>query len=205
MRYATLVSTVLLAVATAPTFAHPVTIRATEDASILERELQDGLAERGYYDDLVSRNLEARNPPDISDKERAAIALRLRQKAEKRQRRGGAAARSPVRSVMWHFQAKPGSSLRHEAKIDPREYDLDGELFTRTTEDASSVMVERELRDTLTGRGYYDDLVSRDLEARKNFDHGDPTGSQGTQPYRPREYDLDSELFERGFEVDELD
>ncbi|KAH9922764.1 uncharacterized protein B0H18DRAFT_503809 [Fomitopsis serialis] len=60
MRYSTLASTVLLAVATAPALAHPITNRATEDASMVERELQDALMERGYYYDLLSRDLEAR-------------------------------------------------------------------------------------------------------------------------------------------------
>ncbi|TFY60659.1 hypothetical protein EVJ58_g4998 [Rhodofomes roseus] len=281
MRYSTLASTVLLAVATAPALAHPVTIRATEDASIVERELQDGLIERGYYDDLVSRDLEARTPVD--SRERAAITLRRMREQQERQRKGDAADKEraakalrlrkgsmsqPSKSPHYSQSSGVGPSLQHpkpqrpseKAKfLPPREYDLDGELFIRTTADASGVMVERELQDALMERGYYDDLVSRDLEARKNFDHGDPVGEReraaralaqrraaqmeaaaqrlrhvgmtnqghagpsrpphppqggsgqngsgrgsGAQP-RPREYDLDGELFERSFEVDELD
>ncbi|KAH9912869.1 uncharacterized protein B0H18DRAFT_1126723 [Fomitopsis serialis] len=63
MRYSTLASAVILAAATAPALAHPVTTRATEDASVVERELQDGLVERGYYDEIVERDLEARRQP----------------------------------------------------------------------------------------------------------------------------------------------
>ncbi|KAH9918305.1 uncharacterized protein B0H18DRAFT_1123090 [Fomitopsis serialis] len=56
MRYSTLASAVCLAAAAAPALAHRVTIRAIEDASMVERELDDGLVERGYYDDLLSRD-----------------------------------------------------------------------------------------------------------------------------------------------------
>ncbi|KAH9918328.1 uncharacterized protein B0H18DRAFT_1031587, partial [Fomitopsis serialis] len=77
-------------------------------------------------------------------------------------------------------QSRPGSPplirptpIRPQtAGSHPRGYDLDGELFIRTTEDAS--MVERELLDGLVERGYYDDLLSRDLEARNNADPESP-------------------------------
>jgi len=270
MRYSTLASTVLLVVATAPTLAHPVIIRTTEDASMVERELQDALMERGYYDDLLSRDLEARKSTDDAvSKPAAASAQRQRQMpvAQWRERAAQRQSQKRFRDAQ-HSGYRPGPSHPHQnggagqgagGQHHPRESDLDGELFIRTTEDAS--VVERELHDALMERGYYGDLLSRDLETRKNADKPDESRNEryhrerqeymlhrgdnmmrhaqgqrhsaGTsngaaqrsrsQPRPPpphqnggagqgatgrrhsREYDLDGGLFERGFEVDELD
>ncbi|KAH9914352.1 uncharacterized protein B0H18DRAFT_1216068 [Fomitopsis serialis] len=267
MRYSTLASTVLFAVATAPALAHPITNRATEDASMVERELQDALMERSYYYDLLSRDLEARKTadeavpkPDAASVQREErerhmvhnVQLHLQAYVD-RQRQGQSGPHSESRPSPSHPQRNGGGAGAHH----PREYDLDGELFGRATEDAS--MVERELQDALMERGYYDDLLSRDLEARKTADDTvskpgaasiqrrpqtgmdqvrqrmmnlrlwqgtrpqGPTHNSGSRPgpshpqqsggggqrtggqHHPREYVLDGGLFERGFEVDELD
>ncbi|KAH9830352.1 uncharacterized protein C8Q71DRAFT_727585 [Rhodofomes roseus] len=202
MRYSTLTSTVLLAVATAPALAHPVTIRATEDASLIERELQGGLVERGYYDDLLTRDLEARkNADDVHQSHPSAS------QGHSAGTSNGAAHHShmlmaslgrqsgPIHHYVWYpgtaheyphqrpGYRPPNSSPQHSGsrpsspRPHPREYDLGGELFIRTAEDAS--IVERELQDGLVERGYYDDLLTRDLEARKNADDAQPSASQG--------------------------
>ncbi|KAH9918314.1 uncharacterized protein B0H18DRAFT_676812 [Fomitopsis serialis] len=149
MRYSTLVSTVLLAAATAPALARPVTVRATEDASMVERDLQDALVERGCYDDLVSRDLEARGGgPSKTDKARVASIARLRQEHQDRMRQNPGFIRDPP-SAIW-TASREGTPLQH-----PRPY--------RPAQKAEFL------------------------------------------PKKPREYDFDGELFERGFEVDELD
>jgi len=187
MRYSTLASTILLAVATAPALAHPVTIRATEDASIVERELQDALIERGYYDDLVSRDLEARSRP-MTDKERAAMVLAQRRQGQgqgepfksSRERAGTPHPHAGQSSSAQHSGSRAAPPLQHpqptrpgpkaKAKFLRREYYLD-ELFIRTIEDAS--MVERELQHRPVERGYHK-ILSRDLETRKNADPDTP-------------------------------
>ncbi|KAH9918304.1 uncharacterized protein B0H18DRAFT_1106960 [Fomitopsis serialis] len=98
MRYSTLASAVCLAAA--PALAHLVTIRAIEDASMVERELDDGLMERGYYDTLRSRDLEARSgnvpkPPPGHSK-----ALEVKQRIPE--------ARNPNK-----FQGTPGATDPH--------------------------------------------------------------------------------------------
>ncbi|KAH9910225.1 uncharacterized protein B0H18DRAFT_504560 [Fomitopsis serialis] len=249
MRYSTLASTVLLAVATAPALAHPVTIRATEDASMVsERELQDVLMGRGYYDDILSRDLEARKDPDKAVPKQATASAQGQRRMTMGQWRQRQAGREEEKGKRLPNPSHPhpnggagqgAGGGQHRS----REYDLDGGLFGRATEDAS--MVERALQDALMERGYYDDLLSRDLEARKNpekpkpdaaqrrkelregqlraFEHGMAQGhdrptqifGQGTRPgpsrpqqsggagqrgggqHRPREYDLDGELFGR--------
>ncbi|KAH9918318.1 uncharacterized protein B0H18DRAFT_1123101 [Fomitopsis serialis] len=243
MRYSPLASAALLAVVTAPALAHPVSIRATEDPSIVERELQDGLVERGYYDDLVSRDLEARKNSDRGAKHLAGMIKKDATKQRQRQGQSTATSSGSAR------QSGSGPASSHPQQNRQREYDVNGELFTRTPEDAS--VVERELRDGLVERGFYEALLSRGLEARTNAEHGakqqilqGPPGpartqarriirnrqrnkaqaASGRQPHpqanggsgvkrphleagahhRRREYE-NGELFERGFEIDELD
>ncbi|KAH9918331.1 uncharacterized protein B0H18DRAFT_957985 [Fomitopsis serialis] len=149
MRYSTITSAVLLAATTAPALAYPVTTRATEDASIVERELQDALVERGYYDDLVSRDLEARGGgPSKSDKAHAASIARMRKEHQDRMRQNPGFIRDPP-SAIW-TASREGTPLQH-----PRPY--------RPAQKAEFL------------------------------------------PKKPREYDFNGELFERGFEIDELD
>jgi len=173
MRYSTLASAVLLAAATAPVLAHPITIRATEDAFMVERELQDTLMERGYYDDILSRDFEVRN--DMEPKPPHPRVKKLKEEGweHMQSERKGTPPISTGRYVYVpgsRGQPSGGSGhnggARHQAGAHHRrrEYDLDGELFVRATEDAS--IVRRELQDGLVERGYYDDLLSRGFEAR---------------------------------------
>ncbi|KAH9918308.1 uncharacterized protein B0H18DRAFT_1106961 [Fomitopsis serialis] len=173
MRYTALSSAVLLAVATAPALAHPVTTRATEDASIVERKLQNGLVKYGHYDDLVSRNLEARWTVDPEEEKRRAgevLAQRRRTQAEARQARAQAHAQwkahedTKYRLLCNALAAHTQNRLQSQAG--PSRSPHTPPNRSRSDEDAS--MIERELQDGLVERGYYDDLLARDLEARNN-------------------------------------
>ncbi|KAH9918319.1 uncharacterized protein B0H18DRAFT_1123102 [Fomitopsis serialis] len=137
MRYSTIASAALLAVATAPALAHPVTIRATEDASMVERELQVGLLERGYYANVLPRDRKTSDG-----------------------------------SCMWapRLRTTPGS---HAATNPPPN------------------------RAGPNGRPH--------PQPNGGSGHNGGAGRGAGAPHRRREYDLDGELFERGFEIDELD
>ncbi|KAH9922766.1 uncharacterized protein B0H18DRAFT_503870 [Fomitopsis serialis] len=137
MRYSTLASTVLLAVATAPALAHPITNRATEDASMVERELQDALMERGYYYDLLPRHFGAHHMPRSEravDRAAREAQARVREKgatiliatAEHHQKKIEQ-SHQPQQTPQQNSGSRQGAGAQHH----PREYDLDGEPFGR--------------------------------------------------------------------------
>ncbi|KAH9922760.1 uncharacterized protein B0H18DRAFT_956129 [Fomitopsis serialis] len=148
MRYSTLASTVLLAI---PALARPVTInsRATGDVSMVERELQDALMERGYYDTLLSRDLEARktaeeSPDEKYHRERQKYMLdrgdRMMGHAEGQTHSAGTSNRPAQHSGSRprHHSSPPhpsgGAGQGARGQHHSREYDPDGGLFERDFE-----------------------------------------------------------------------
>jgi len=185
MRYSTLASAVLLAAATAPALAHPITTRANEDASIVERELQDEMVGRGYYDGLVSRDLDARRVPPRPPRPPTPPPPAPRPWA-------------PPRPPTPHPRPRPRP--RSDYEWFAREYDLDGEVFERGLE--ARRVPPRPPRPP----------TPPPPAPRPWAPPRPPTPHPRPRP-RPRsdyewfarEYDLDGELFERGLEIDELD
>ncbi|KAH9912897.1 uncharacterized protein B0H18DRAFT_1126714 [Fomitopsis serialis] len=164
MRYSTLASAVLLAAAAAPALAHPVTIRATEDASIVERELQDELVERGYYDDLVSRDLQARKdsargPTHLAGMIKKDAANLHRQRPD---------VNSPSGS------ARHAYSGSHPSHSHPNRVRSDDEIVERALPGRKGPVRQTGPPPLHPGpdprprpRSDYYDIVARDLEARR--------------------------------------
>jgi len=116
-----------------------------EDASIVERELQDEPVEFGYYDVVVSRNLEARKNADPETTEEHAAkerrwdtqvmhagAARLQQTAMNRHPNQAGLSRPPHPQPNGGSGEDSGPGPRRETlRPSTREYDLDGELSER--------------------------------------------------------------------------
>ncbi|KAH9918310.1 uncharacterized protein B0H18DRAFT_1123094 [Fomitopsis serialis] len=146
MRYSTLVSAILFAATAAPALALPFAVRSGGDASI---------AERGYYDDLVSRAPPKPQPARVSQLKKEDQQIRTGAGEGNALRPGQSAGRGTQHSGGHGPHASRPQRPRSddydlverdlEARNEPwaprsdyewfaRGYDLDGELFERDFE-----------------------------------------------------------------------
>ncbi|KAH9935037.1 uncharacterized protein B0H18DRAFT_496506 [Fomitopsis serialis] len=187
MRYSALASAILLAATTAPALARPVTIRSTEDASLFQREFQDELVERGYYyDDLVARSRGSPLPRPLRQTRRRDPQSRNRSLCLCRRRCGrgtgigaGATMSGPPESTTWTASCSSAA--------------------TTTTLSLGAVGVPSAPSASAKHAGGIPEAETEPSAEAEEMRAGNWHRGRSDYEWSAREYDLDGELFERGY------